>query len=43
MGPAGESIPLRDGDICLGTWQRILFVELDRSRDRRSLVQVVGD
>ena len=43
LGPAGESIPVRDGELCLGTWQRVLFIELDRSRDRRWLVQVVGD
>jgi secondary thiamine-phosphate synthase enzyme len=42
LGPAGESIPLRDGELCLGQWQRILFLELDRARDRRWLVQVVG-
>ena len=27
----------------LGTWQRVLFIELDRERDRRWLVQVVGN
>jgi len=43
MGPAGESIPVRDGELHLGTWQRVLFMELDRSRDRRWIVQVVGD
>ena len=43
LGPAGESIPVRDGELCLGTWQRVLFLELDRSRDRRWLVQVVGE
>jgi secondary thiamine-phosphate synthase enzyme len=42
LGPAGESIPVRDGELCLGQWQRILFLELDRERDRRWLVQVVG-
>jgi secondary thiamine-phosphate synthase enzyme len=42
LGPAGESIPIREGELCLGTWQRILFLELDRVRDRRWLVQVVG-
>ena len=42
LGPAGETVPLRDGVLCLGTWQRILFLELDRERDRRWLVQVVG-
>ena len=43
LGPAGESIPVRSGDLCLGTWQRVLFLELDRERDRRWLVQVVGN
>ena len=42
LGPAGESIPVRDGELLLGTWQRVLFLELDRARDRRWLVQVVG-
>jgi secondary thiamine-phosphate synthase enzyme len=42
LGPAGESIPVHKGELCLGQWQRILFLELDRERDRRWLVQVVG-
>ena len=42
LGPAGESIPVRDGELCLVTWQRVLFLELDRERDRRCLVQLVG-
>jgi secondary thiamine-phosphate synthase enzyme len=42
LGPAGESIPVRNGELCLGTWQRVLFLELDRERDRRWIVQVVG-
>jgi secondary thiamine-phosphate synthase enzyme len=42
LGSAGESIPVRDGELCLGTWQRVLFLELDRERDRRWLVQAVG-
>ena len=42
LGSAGESIPVRDGELCLGTWQRVLFLELDRERDRRWMVQVVG-
>jgi secondary thiamine-phosphate synthase enzyme len=42
LGSAGEAIPIRAGELCLGTWQRILFLELDRERDRRWLVQVVG-
>jgi secondary thiamine-phosphate synthase enzyme len=42
LGSAGEAIPIRAGELCLGTWQRILFLELDRERERRWLVQVVG-
>ncbi|MGI8886362.1 MAG: secondary thiamine-phosphate synthase enzyme YjbQ [Gaiellaceae bacterium] len=42
LGPAGESIPVRDGELALGQWQRVLFLELDRERDRRWLAQVVG-
>jgi secondary thiamine-phosphate synthase enzyme len=42
LGSAGESIPVRDGELLLGTWQRVLFIELDRERERRWLVQVVG-
>jgi thiamine phosphate synthase YjbQ (UPF0047 family) len=33
---------VRDGVLCLGRWQRVLFLELDRERDRRWLVHVVG-
>ena len=42
LGSAGESIPVTDGELCLGQWQRVLFLELDRERERRWLVQVVG-
>ena len=42
LGGAGESIPVREGELALGQWQRVLFLELDRARDRRWLVQVVG-
>jgi secondary thiamine-phosphate synthase enzyme len=42
LGSAGEAIPVVDGALQLGTWQRVLFLELDRERDRRWVVQVVG-
>jgi secondary thiamine-phosphate synthase enzyme len=42
LGTAGESVPVRQGELALGTWQRILFLELDRERERRWIVQVVG-
>lgn len=42
LGPAGESIPVSEGELQLGRWQRVLFVELDREHDGRWLVQTVG-
>jgi len=39
LGP-GETIPVRDGTLVLGTWQAIMLVELDGPRDRRVLVTV---
>lgn len=39
LGP-GETIPVRDGTLVLGTWQAIMLVELDGPRDRRVVVTV---
>ena len=39
LGP-GETIPVRDGKLVLGTWQAIMLVELDGPRDRRIVVTV---
>lgn len=37
-----ETIPVVDGRVTLGTWQRIFLIELDHPRPRRVLVNVVG-
>jgi secondary thiamine-phosphate synthase enzyme len=37
-----ETIPILDGALPLGQWQRIFLVELDRPRDRRILINIVG-
>jgi secondary thiamine-phosphate synthase enzyme len=43
MGPS-LSIPFVEGEMVLGTWQQILFVDFDvRPRQRRLVVQVVGE
>ncbi|MBA2311531.1 MAG: YjbQ family protein [Actinobacteria bacterium] len=42
-GKASECIPIIQGALALGAEQRVLFVELDCSRERRYLVQVVGE
>jgi secondary thiamine-phosphate synthase enzyme len=39
LGP-GETIPVREGRLVLGTWQAIMLVELDGPRDRRVVVTV---
>ena len=39
LGPS-EIIPIQNGRIALGTWQSIMFVELDGPRDRKVIVTV---
>jgi secondary thiamine-phosphate synthase enzyme len=43
IGGASETIPISEGVLCLGRWQRVIFIELDHERDRRWLVQVIGE
>ena len=43
MGPS-LNIPVIEGRLIHGTWQQIVFVELDTSpRNRKLIVQIVGD
>ncbi|MCC6179903.1 MAG: YjbQ family protein [Chloroflexi bacterium] len=39
---ASQTIPIRDGRLVLGQWQRIFMVELDRGRPREAIVQTFG-
>lgn len=39
LGP-GETVPVRNGRLLLGTWQAIMLVELDGPRERRVIVTV---
>lgn len=42
LGP-GVTVPFRAGKLLLGTWQQIVFIELDvRPRDRKIHVQIIG-
>jgi len=36
------SVPVRDGELALGTWQSVILAELDGPRDRAIHVQVLG-
>jgi secondary thiamine-phosphate synthase enzyme len=40
---ASATITVSGGRLALGTWQSVLFVELDGPRNRRLHVQVIGD
>jgi secondary thiamine-phosphate synthase enzyme len=39
LGPS-ETIPVQNGRLALGTWQSVMFVELDGPRDRKVIVTV---
>ena len=43
IGSSSQTIPIVEGKLMLGRWQRVFFLELDRSRDRRVLMQVMGE
>ena len=40
LGPS-ELVPVKGGDLLLGTWQRILLVELDGPRSRKLSVTIL--
>jgi secondary thiamine-phosphate synthase enzyme len=43
VGPS-ITVPIVDGDLTLGTWQQIVFIDFDnRSRQRRLVLQIMGD
>lgn len=43
IGPS-LTVPFRDGQLTLGTWQQVVFVELDiHPRSRELVLQIVGE
>jgi secondary thiamine-phosphate synthase enzyme len=43
LGPS-LTVPFVDGELQLGTWQQITYVDFDnRSRSRRLVVQIIGE
>jgi secondary thiamine-phosphate synthase enzyme len=43
IGPS-LTVPFIDGELCLGTWQQIVFLELDtRNRTRNLVLQIIGE
>lgn len=43
MGATSESIPIIEGKLAFGTYQRIFLIELDCSRIRQVLVHIIGE
>jgi secondary thiamine-phosphate synthase enzyme len=43
LASSSQTIPILDGQLMLGRWQRIFFCELDRSRPRKVFIQVAGE
>jgi secondary thiamine-phosphate synthase enzyme len=42
IGSTSESIPVMNGKMQLGKWQRILFFEMDRPRERTVILSFLG-
>ena len=43
LGGSSETIPILDGRMLLGTYQKIFLVELDRARTRNIIIQIIGE
>ncbi len=41
-GQASITLPVVEGEVLLGRWQKIMFVELDQARDRRAFFHAQG-
>ena len=42
VGQPSVTVPIVDGEVILGQWQRVLFVELDQARKRRVFFHAQG-
>ncbi|MCW7075676.1 MAG: secondary thiamine-phosphate synthase enzyme YjbQ [Candidatus Syntrophoarchaeum sp.] len=43
LGPS-LTVPITGGRMSLGTWQQVVFIELDnKARDRRVILQIMGE
>ena len=40
---ASENVPIVDGRLIVGQWQRIFLIELDHGRNREVVIQLVGE
>ena len=42
VGSASVTVPVVDGELLLGTWQKVLFAEFDQARERRVVIHAQG-
>lgn len=42
VGQPSVTVPVVEGEVILGQWQRVLFVELDQARERRVFIHSQG-
>ena len=42
VGQPSVTVPVVDGEVLLGQWQRVMFVELDQARERRAFIHAQG-
>jgi secondary thiamine-phosphate synthase enzyme len=40
---ASESVPVAEGELVTGQWQRIFLVELDHAREREVVIHLIGE
>jgi secondary thiamine-phosphate synthase enzyme len=43
LASSSQAIPIVDGELLLGRYQKVFFCELDRARPRKVLIQVLGE
>jgi secondary thiamine-phosphate synthase enzyme len=43
LASSSQAIPIVDGELLLGHYQKVFFCELDRARERKVLIQVLGE
>ena len=41
-GSSSVTVPVVEGEVLLGTWQKVMFAELDQARERRVVVHAQG-
>lgn len=41
-GRTSECVPVSEGELVLGRWQRVMVVEFDHAKDREVIIQVYG-